>query len=247
MGGLLPSKGRPGRGGLRPKETSTRGTRGHGCEVWPVNRRANGTPDRRAKGTPCLVTNVGCSARPGGAGRVCAAGASASYGGAVFGRSGAVLEAPALVAGLDDVAVMGEAVETEADELLVSVHDSGPGLAPDVQDNLFKPFITTKARPGARPLDLPLDCRIPRRTVVGERQRAPRSRLPIHVAVQPGRCIARMILAQRRTSKTANAKDRSRVSQNRRHPTDSHGCGASASAGPARSAACHAAQPCPIV
>ena len=35
----------------------------------------------------------------------------------MFGRSGAVLEAPALVAGLDDVAVMGEAVEQRGGHL----------------------------------------------------------------------------------------------------------------------------------
>ena len=32
----------------------------------------------------------------------------------------------------------------EAGEILVSVSDSGPGVSPDIEDNLFKPFTTTK-------------------------------------------------------------------------------------------------------
>ena len=51
------------------------------------------------------------SARLGEAGLGCAAGASADRRGAVVVRSGAVLEAPTLVAGLDDVAVVGETVD----------------------------------------------------------------------------------------------------------------------------------------
>jgi hypothetical protein len=37
-------------------------------------------------------------------------------------RSGAVLEAPALVAGLDDVAVMGEAIEERRGHLRIAEH-----------------------------------------------------------------------------------------------------------------------------
>ena len=46
-----------------------------GLEV--VNRRGNGPPDRRARGTPWFVTDRGGSARLGEAGLGCAAGASA--------------------------------------------------------------------------------------------------------------------------------------------------------------------------
>ena len=42
-----------------------------------VNRRGKGSPDRRAKGTPWLVTDRGGSVRPCGASLDCAAGASA--------------------------------------------------------------------------------------------------------------------------------------------------------------------------
>ena len=49
------------------------------CEMGrvAVNRRGNGPPDRRAKGTPWLVTDRGGSVRPCGASWDCAAGASA--------------------------------------------------------------------------------------------------------------------------------------------------------------------------
>src|SRR5271166_4746021 len=40
----------------------------------------------------------------------------------LFGGSGAVLEAPAFVAGLDDVAVMGEAVEERGRHLRIAEH-----------------------------------------------------------------------------------------------------------------------------
>ena len=53
-------------------------------------------------------------------GRGCAAGASADEQGAVFGSSGAVLEAPALVAGLDDVAVVSETIEKRGGHLRVA-------------------------------------------------------------------------------------------------------------------------------
>jgi hypothetical protein len=42
-----------------------------------VNRRGNGPPDRRARGTPWFVTDRGGSAGLGEAGLGCAAGASA--------------------------------------------------------------------------------------------------------------------------------------------------------------------------
>jgi Domain of unknown function (DUF2382) len=45
--------------------------------VSGVNRRGNGPPDRRARGTPWFVTDRGGSARLGEAGLGCAAGASA--------------------------------------------------------------------------------------------------------------------------------------------------------------------------
>lgn len=69
-----------------------------------VNERQNGTLDFHPKGTPMLRLGRSGSARPGAAGRDCAAGANA-------GTLGAILEAPALVAGLDDVPVVGEAIE----------------------------------------------------------------------------------------------------------------------------------------
>src|SRR5271157_5920244 len=68
---------------------------------------------------PCFVKGADGSARPGGAGRGCAAEASAGRRGAGVPRSGAVLEAPALVAGLDDVAVMREAIEQRGGHLRV--------------------------------------------------------------------------------------------------------------------------------
>ena len=46
-------------------------------ETLAVNRRGNGPPDRRARGTPWFVTDRGGSARLGEAGLGCAAGASA--------------------------------------------------------------------------------------------------------------------------------------------------------------------------
>ena len=85
-----------------------------------VNRRGNGPPDRRARGTPWFVTDRGGSAGLGEAGLGCAAGASADRRGAVVVRSGAVLEAPTLIAGLDDVAVMGEAVEERGRHLRIA-------------------------------------------------------------------------------------------------------------------------------
>ena len=89
--------------------------------IAKVNRRRTLTLDRRPKLTPIL----------GGA-RVALAPAElvgvAQPGRARIGelrccwRSGAVLEAPALVAGLDDVAVMGEAVEQRGRHLRIAEH-----------------------------------------------------------------------------------------------------------------------------
>src|SRR5664279_5362016 len=61
---------------------------------------------------PHVETCWNGSDRPGGAGWGCAAGAIAGRRRAdCLESSGAVLEAPAFVSGLDDVAMMGEAVE----------------------------------------------------------------------------------------------------------------------------------------
>ena len=62
------------------------------------------------------------SARLGEAGMGCAAGASADRRGAVVVRSGAVLEAPTLIAGLDDVAVVGETIKECGGHLWVAEH-----------------------------------------------------------------------------------------------------------------------------
>src|SRR5690554_4215857 len=81
-----------------------------------VNRHGNGTPYRRRKGTPAgRGAELGPAERFGWRRRAefCSGG-----GGAV--GSGAVLEAPALVAGLDDVAVVGEPVEERGRHLGVA-------------------------------------------------------------------------------------------------------------------------------
>src|SRR5208282_4105208 len=75
-------------------------------------------PDWRPKLTPLKETGVVGSARPGEAGRGCAAGPSAGW----RGGSGAVLEAPAFVAGLGDVAVVSEAVEQRGRHLWIAEH-----------------------------------------------------------------------------------------------------------------------------
>lgn len=61
----------------------------------------NRPPYRRAEGTP--LTGATVSARPGGAGRVCAASRARLIGVSALALR-AVLEAPAVVAGLDDLA-----------------------------------------------------------------------------------------------------------------------------------------------
>ena len=85
------------------------------CRVWPapvedtiipVNRLPNLTPDRRAILTP-VAACFGGSDRAVGAGRGCGDGASAGCRVIV----GSAFEAPAVVAGLDDVAVVGQAIE----------------------------------------------------------------------------------------------------------------------------------------
>ena len=63
----------PSRTPFNAKNPATRGNGSGKC----VNRRGKGPPDRRAKGTPWLVTDRGGSVRPCGASWDCAAGASA--------------------------------------------------------------------------------------------------------------------------------------------------------------------------
>ena len=78
--------------------------------------------------------------------------------------------------------------KTESDDVLVAVRDSGPGLAPAALEHLFKAFHTTK--PNGLGLGLSI-CRSiiegARRTIVGERQFAPRRGLSIHAAGQSRR------------------------------------------------------------
>ena len=81
---------------------------------------SNFDPRSASKIDPRFVTGTDGSARPGGAGRGCAAGASVGRLGAVVSSSSAVLEAPAFVAGLDDVAVMGEAIEQRGRHLRIA-------------------------------------------------------------------------------------------------------------------------------
>ena len=89
--------------------------------------------------------------------------------------------------------------KTEAGDVLVSVRDTGPGLAPGVQEDLFEAFGL---------VDLPFDRRAARRALVGERQCAVRRRLSIHIAVHFSQCI--VSLKRRQPSpKQADAKDHS--------------------------------------
>lgn len=84
-----------------------------------VNRHANGTRDRRRIVTSvwCGDARCGCPAlsRRRRAGRQ-------QRGGVYWSGSGAVLEPPALVAGLDDVAVVRQAVEQGRGHLGVAEH-----------------------------------------------------------------------------------------------------------------------------
>ena len=81
---------------------------------------------RSPKRDPHVTAGRSGSARPGAAARDCAAGANA-------GTLGAVLEAPALVAGLDDVAVVGERSSNALDQVC-SREIPGAGLRAN-QDN----------------------------------------------------------------------------------------------------------------
>ena len=83
-----------------------------------VNRRPNLTPDRRPILTPLKSTSPDHGARPVGAG----GGEGASAGG-VSVRSG--FEAPAVVPGLEDVAVVGQAIQQRGGHLGVA-EDAGP-------------------------------------------------------------------------------------------------------------------------
>jgi hypothetical protein len=71
-----------------------------------VHRRSKGPPGRHPKGTPCPSFWT-ISARAVGTGRGCGDGASAGWRIII----GSALEAPAVIAGLDDVAVVRQAIE----------------------------------------------------------------------------------------------------------------------------------------
>ena len=86
--------------------------------------------------------------------------------------------------------------KTESGDVLVAVRDSGPGLAPAALETSLQGLPHDQAeRPGTGAVDLSLDHRRARRTIVGERQFAPRRGLSIHVAGQSRRCSAPMICA----------------------------------------------------
>jgi C4-dicarboxylate-specific signal transduction histidine kinase len=80
---------------------------------------------------------------------------------------------------------------TEPDGVLVAVRDSGPGLASAALERLFDPFCTTKANGmGAGAVDLPLDHRSTRRTIVGGAKPAPWRYLSV-LAVSRGALVHR--------------------------------------------------------
>ena len=73
--------------------------------------------------------------------------------------------------------------KTEVGDVLVAVRDSGPGLAPAILEQSLQSLPHDQAeRPGPGAVDLPFDHRSARRTIVGERQCAPRRRLSVHLA-----------------------------------------------------------------
>ena len=96
--------------------------------------------------------------------------------------------------------------KNESGGIHVSVQDSGPGLAPEVQKNLFKAFQTTK------PNGLGLGLSICRSIVERHGGRlwatanAPRGTVfQIHAALQSGRRPTRMTLPRERTSEASSA------------------------------------------
>ena len=86
-----------------------------------VNRLRIATPDRLPKGTPRLGEEWDPARRSGAGGRA----GRVPLREALRVGSGSVLEAPAFVAGLDDVAVVGEPVEKCGGHLGVA-EDGGP-------------------------------------------------------------------------------------------------------------------------
>ena len=86
--------------------------------------------------------------------------------------------------------------KTESGDVLVAVRDSGPGLAPAAARASLRGLPHDQAeRLGAGAVDLPFDHRSARRTIVGERQCAPRRRLSIHAARPSRDCIASVMPA----------------------------------------------------
>ena len=85
-------------------------------------------------------------------------------------------------AGIDD-----QHWETESNGVLVAVRDSGPGSRLRANsERVFRRVLHDKAwRLGDGPVDLPLHYRSAWRTIVGERERAPRRRVSIHGARAP--------------------------------------------------------------
>jgi transposase len=84
-----------------------------------ANRRGNGTPDRRRIGTPVWCADARCG-RPARSRR--RRGGRPQRVGVCRAGSGAVLEPPAAVAGLDDVAVIRQAIEQRGRHLGVAEH-----------------------------------------------------------------------------------------------------------------------------
>ena len=71
----------------------------------------------------------------------------------------------------------------ETGDVLVTVCDTGPGVAPENLERVFESFFTTKSSGvGIGLLDLPLNPRGARWFFVGERERTPWRTVPIHAA-----------------------------------------------------------------